>query len=63
MDTTIKYYRKSVYGRDLCYPANAKAMTITKLTGRKTFDAQDWVYINDLGFEVVEVLQSQSEIS
>jgi len=62
MNNQIKYYIKSVYGRPLMYPACEQGRNITRLTGRKTFDDSDVRAMWALGFELVEVLESQSEL-
>ena len=36
MNNELKVYYKSVWGNDLCYPANDTAKNICKFTGAKT---------------------------
>ncbi len=53
---TIRYYTKNVYGRNSQYPIDKKN-AITKLTGRKTLTSSDILALNELGFDLVEVLE------
>jgi hypothetical protein len=51
---------KSVYGQDLIYPVDRKAVLFTQLSGKKTFDKRDINNIRTLGFEVKVVAPSLS---
>lgn len=42
-----------VYGRITCYPANATAEIITRLTGKKTLGPKDIESVKMLGYDVV----------
>ena len=52
----IRYYSKNVNGRHSCYPLD-HAEAITKLTGRKTLTFGDHLALNELGFDLVEVIE------
>ena len=43
---------ESVYGNRLIYPVNSKALLIAKLMKKKTFDKENIIDIQKLGFEV-----------
>ena len=43
---------ESVYGNRLIYPVNSKALLIAKLMKKKTFDQENVVDIQKLGFKV-----------
>lgn len=67
MNKKIQYYRKSVYGNVLYYiAANLGAdmfnisRQIKKLTGRETLTIADMNALQSLGFEFVEILESNS---
>jgi len=46
---------RNVFGNDLIYPANEAAELFTKISGKKTLDANDLDNIRALGFLVKEV--------
>lgn len=52
MDNKVKVQVRSVYGKDLVYPANALAESFTQLTGQKTFSHAQLQVIECMGFEV-----------
>jgi hypothetical protein len=43
---------RSVYGKDLVYPAGPVAAAFARLAGKKTFDGRDLAAIRELGFEI-----------
>ena len=55
MDTYVAVNFRSVYGKDLVYPANATANTFAAMLNKKTFDARDMRYMRTLGFRTYEV--------
>lgn len=57
--STIKYFKKSVYGNVLMYFAKAsdkERSAFTLLTGRKTLTASDIGALKVFGFKLEEVL-------
>ena len=55
--TTIKIYKKNVWGNDLIYIKDEKeAEAMRKLTGRKTINASDIRTLEALGFDFEYVL-------
>lgn len=52
MEETIMVRIESVYGNRLIYPVNSKALLIAKLMKKKTFDQENVVDIQKLGFKV-----------
>jgi len=63
METQIKYYRKNVYGRDLLHPANDQAARAASIANQKTLMPPTIALLKMMGFELVEVLENQSELS
>jgi hypothetical protein len=51
----LKISIKTVYGKDLIYPADETAEMLVSLTGKKTFDKRDLVTIQNLGYEIEQV--------
>lgn len=49
----IKVQIKSVFGRDVIYPACEKAEGFCKLIGQKSLTDQQVKHIKDLGYQVV----------
>ena len=62
METKIKFFRRNVYGRDLMYPACKQSKLACALTDSKTFHTGDITTLRSMGFEIIEVLESQSEL-
>tara|TARA_B110000858_G_scaffold8486_1_gene9066 strand:+ start:208 stop:387 length:180 start_codon:yes stop_codon:yes gene_type:complete len=52
MEEIIMVRIESVYGNRLIYPVNSKALLIAKLMKKKTFDQENVVDIQKLGFKV-----------
>jgi len=52
MEEIIMVRIESVYGNRLIYPVNSKALFIAKLMKKKTFDQENVVDIQKLGFKV-----------
>jgi len=52
MEEIIMVRIESVYGNRLIYPVNSKALLIAKLIKKKTFDQENVVDIQKLGFKV-----------
>lgn len=52
MEEIIMVRVESVYGNRLIYPVNSKALLIAKLMKKKTFDQENVVDIQKLGFKV-----------
>jgi len=52
MEEKIMVRIESVYGNRLIYPVNSKALLIAKLMKKKTFDKENIIDIQKLGFEV-----------
>ena len=52
MEQKIMVRIESVYGNRLIYPVNSKALLIAKLMKKKTFDKENIIDIQKLGFEV-----------
>jgi hypothetical protein len=50
--TSITVQIKSVFGRDVIYPACAKATGFCKLIGQKSLTDEQIVQIKSLGYEV-----------
>lgn len=62
MQTTIKYYQKNVYGKDLMYLADpVYSDTLQIISGRRTITQRDMLALNMIGFEFVEVLESEAK--
>jgi uncharacterized protein (DUF697 family) len=53
---TLQYRLKSVYGRDLIYPANEAAEIIAQLTGARTLNGRVLEMAEKLGFKTERVL-------
>ena len=49
---------RNVYGNRMIYPVNALALSISKLTGKKTFNKGEIDIIKDIGFKVQVKQQS-----
>jgi hypothetical protein len=58
MDNKVKIVVKSVYGKEVCYPANDLASKFTQLAKSKTLSHYDMAVIESMGFEIVQVLNS-----
>jgi|TARA_R110000851_G_scaffold329431_2_gene501302 hypothetical protein len=52
MEEIIMVRIESVYGNRLIYPVNSKALLIAKLMKKKTFDQENVVDIQKLGFKI-----------
>lgn len=52
---TVQIKIKSVYGKDLIYPANETAEKFVRLLDKKTFTKEQLVAIQALGYEVQQV--------
>jgi hypothetical protein len=52
MEEIIMVRVESVYGNRLIYPVNSKALLIAKLMKKKTFDQENVVDIQKLGFKI-----------
>ena len=52
----IQYRIKSVYGKDLIYPACDKSKTFAAMMQKKTLNGDDLMMIKSLGFETEQVL-------
>ena len=50
MNNELKVYYKSVWGNDLCYPANDTAKNICKFTGAKTLSDYAISIAEDMGY-------------
>lgn len=57
-ENLIKIQRRTKYGKDLIFPVNRAAKLLVKLTGRKTFFAEDLMILELLGFELEDVPRS-----
>jgi hypothetical protein len=55
MEKQVQITIKSVYGKDMIYPANALAENLTKLTGQKTFSNAQLQTIEAMGFSIVQI--------
>lgn len=61
MEKTIRFYAKNVYGNTLFYPVD-KAEAIKTLGGTKTITPSVFKGMEQLGFNFVEVLESQVKL-
>ena len=52
MEEIIMVRIESVYGNRLIYPVNSKALLIAKLMKKKTFDQENVVDTQKLGFKI-----------
>jgi hypothetical protein len=52
MEEIIMVRVENVYGNRLIYPVNSKALLIAKLMKKKTFDQENVVDIQKLGFKI-----------
>ena len=52
MEEIIMVRIESVYGNRLIYPVTSKALLIAKLMKKKTFDQENVVDIQKLGFKI-----------
>ena len=59
MTTTIKVTIKSVYGKDVIYPACTQSSLIVQLAKKKTFDKHDIDLMRQIGF-TVELVNTSS---
>ena len=44
---------KNIYGNPLMYPANLTAKLFAELLGKKTFNVDDLININKLGYKII----------
>lgn len=56
MNLKIQIRKKTVYGNDLTYPANEIAAELVKLTGKKTFTADELDILKSVGFEIEQII-------
>ena len=62
MTTTIKYFRKSVYGNELVYPADPRqAESLNLLTGQKTLTQSSLNALAGLGFTLEETFPPRKD--
>jgi hypothetical protein len=55
MDKIMQIEVKSVYGKELVYPANQIACKFSLLTGQKTFSHQQLALIESMGYTITLV--------
>lgn len=56
MKKVLNYYVKSVYGKDLNYPACEDSKTLASLLNAKTFTQNQMKEIEKLGYKWVQIL-------
>ena len=54
MEKIILFKRQNVWGNELLYPANKQGELLFSLTGRKTFNKNDFEIFRQLGYIVKE---------
>jgi len=50
----VLYTRRNVWGNEMLYPANKQGVLLLSLTGRKTFNKNDFEVFKQLGYDVKE---------
>ena len=58
---TITVTVRRVYGMPVIYPSDANARSFAAIAGTKTLTRQTVRHIKNLGFEIVELFESQLE--
>jgi len=58
---TVTVSVRRVYGMPVIYPADANARSFAAIAGTKTLTRQTIRQIKNLGFEIVELFESQLE--
>jgi len=58
---TITVSVRRVYGMPVIYPSDANARSFAAIAGTKTLTRQTVRHIKNLGFEIVELFESQLE--
>ena len=58
---TVTVTVRRVYGMPVIYPADANARSFADIAGTKTLTRQTVRHIKNLGFEIVEMFESQLE--
>jgi len=58
---TITVTLRRVYGMPVIYPSDANARSFAAIAGTKTLTRQTVRQIKNLGFEIVELFESQLE--
>ncbi len=58
---TVTVTVRRVYGMPVIYPADANALSFAAIAGTKTLTRQTVRHIKNLGFEIVEMFESQLE--
>ena len=58
---TVTVSVRRVYGMPVIYPADANARSFAAIPGTKTLTRQTVRHIKNLGFEIVEMFESQLE--
>ena len=58
---TVTVSVRRIYGMPVIYPADANARSFAAIAGTKTLTRQTVRHIKNLGFEVVEMFESQLE--
>ena len=58
---TVTVSVRRIYGMPVIYPADANARSFAAIAGTKTLTRQTVRHIKNLGFEIVEMFESQLE--
>ena len=58
---TVTVSVRRVYGMPVIYPSDANARSFAVIAGTKTLTRQTVRHIKNLGFEIVEMFESQLE--
>ena len=58
---TVTVSVRRIYGMPVIYPADANAHSFAAIAGTKTLTRQTVRHIKNLGFEIVEMFESQLE--
>jgi hypothetical protein len=58
---TVTVTVRRIYGMPVIYPADANARSFAAIAGTKTLARQTVRHIKNLGFEIVEMFESQLE--
>jgi|TARA_R110000823_G_C15725656_1_gene479173 hypothetical protein len=58
----FKVEARNVYGKELYYPANDRAQTFLKLTGKKTFDKTELKIVEQVGYNVIFTTKTMEDL-